>query len=353
MPRITIAAAVFVFALVWTLPGSADVAAVDPLFSSDDVFSITLTAPFGGITNDHSDEPKYRPAELSFAGADGVIHNVSIAIRARGKSRRNPDACNFPPLRLDLPDQGTEGTVFAGQDKLKLVTQCHKRDSSHKYEQYILKEYVLYRVFNRISPVSFRARLVQVTYVDAGSKIPATSYGFFIEDKDHLAARTGLHIADVKQIERASLDPVQTNRVELFQFMVGNTDFSLLRAPEGESCCHNIVPLIASDGKYVPVPYDFDATGVVDPPYALPLEVLKIKNVKQRRYRGRCTPAAAFTQSLDELRAARPQITALFENQTGLQEPIVKTAVGYLGEFYSIIDDPKQFDSQISDVCAK
>jgi hypothetical protein len=331
---------------------AAEAAAPDPLFASDEVFSITLTGPIFAIANDHGNEPKVRPAELSVVGADGAQHTITIGLQPRGHSRRNPDACDFPPLRLDFPKQGTEGTLFVGQNKLKLVTQCHKRDSTHRYEQYVLKEYVLYRVFNRLSPLSFRNRLVQVTYVDSSSNnTPVTSYGFFIEDKAHLAARNALRLSDAKQIERNALDPLQTNRVELFEFMIGNTDFSLLRAPAGDTCCHNVVPLIGGDGKFLPVPYDFDSTGVVDPPYALPLETLKIKNVKQRRYRGKCASDAAFNQALEELRGARADIKALFEQQAGLQPQTIKAVASYIDDFYSIIDDPKQLDSQILKVC--
>jgi hypothetical protein len=341
-------------ALAFPSLATADAAVPDPLFASDDVFSITLTGPLAAIAADHDDEPEVRPAELSVVGADGVQHTIAIGLKPRGHSRRRPNACDFPPLRLEFPKSGTEGTLFAGQKKLKLVTQCHKRDTSQRYEQYILKEYVLYHVFNRLSPLSFRNRLVQVTYVDAGSKnAPVTSYGFFIEDKSRLAARTGLRLADVKQIERASLDPIQTDRVELFEFMIGNTDFSLLRGPADDPCCHNVVPLIGDDGKFLPVPYDFDSTGVVDPPYALPAEQLKIKNVRQRVYRGKCPSEAAFNQVLEEFKAARADINALFGQQAGLQPQTVKTVTSYIDDFYAIIDDPKQLDDQILRICRK
>jgi hypothetical protein len=340
--------------VAWISPSlaTAEAAAPDPLFASDEVLAITLTGPLLAIARDQSEKPKSRPAELSFVGADGAPRTIQIGLRPRGHSRRNLDACDFPPLRLDFPKTGTEGTIFAGQDKLKLVTQCHKRDSSRRYEQYVLKEYLLYHVFNRLSPVSFRNRLVQVRYADPG-KTPVTSYGFFIEDKKRLAARSGLRVADVKQIERHTLDPLQAARVELFQFMIGNTDFSVLRGHPDDSCCHNTVPLIGDDGTLVPVPYDFDSTGVVDPPYALPLEVLKIKNVRQRLYRGRCSFAAALEQALVEIKAARADINALFERESRLKPETNETAIAYIDGFYSIIDDPKQLDRQILQVCRR
>jgi hypothetical protein len=226
-----------------------------PLFASDDTFSITLAAPLRSIANDSSDDPDYRPAVLSYADATGAERELPIRLRARGKSRRNPDACDFPPLRLDLPKSATAGTVFAGQNKLKLVTQCQRRDPWRIFEQNLLKEYGLYRALNQLTPLSFRVRLVEVSYVDRDrGDAKWSSFGFFIEDKNDVAKRNQLEVADVVEVALDRLEPVQTNRIELFEFMIGNTDFSLRLGPPGESCCHNAVVMLGTDGLYRPVP---------------------------------------------------------------------------------------------------
>jgi hypothetical protein len=329
-------------------------AAVKPLFTSDATLSITLAGPLRSIANDKSDDPDYRPGLLQFVDTAGKAHALTVGLRPRGKSRRNPLACDFPPLRLDLPKKDAAGTVFDGQDKLKLVTQCQTRDPKHLYEQNVLKEYGLYRAFNRLSPLSFRVRLVEVSYVDQDrGDAQTSSFGFFIEDKADVAKRNQLHVADIVEVPPAQLEPAQANRVELFQFMIGNTDFSLRLGPPGEPCCHNAVPLLGDDGLYRPVPYDFDSTGVVDPPYALPARGLHINNVRQRRYRGGCEPLDVFQRTLDEFRAAQADLYASLLAHPGLKTRTVRTVSAYLDGFYSIINDPRQLQRQILSVCGK
>lgn len=350
MPRIS----VLLLTALLCGPIAAEVGSLDPLFASDEIIGITLTGPLRTISKDRSAEPEFVPAQLSFAGATGAAQSVAIGLRARGISRRNPDACDFPPLGLNLPKEGLEGTVFAGQNKLKLVTQCHKRDNAGRYEQFVLKEHMIYKFFNRMTPLSFRARLVEVTYVDTdNNNTEAKSFGVFIEDKDHLAKRNGTTAPDVPAISRTELDPLQTNRVELFQFLIGNTDFSLLRDSGERMCCHNVVPLMGADGKYLPIPYDFDSTGVVNPPYAAPVPVLKIKKITDRLYRGKCDPIESFNQALSEYKDAKADIYAVVRQQPHLEEKTVAAVVDYLDEFFAIIDDPKQVDRQILSVCKK
>jgi hypothetical protein len=332
--------------------GALAESAPKPLFASDDTFSITIAAPLRSIASDASDDPEYRPAVLSFADATGAEHDLPMRLRARGKSRRNPLACDFPPLRLDLPKSDTAGTIFAGQNKLKLVTQCQTRDPKRVFEQNVLKEYGLYRALNRLTPLSFRVRLVEVNYIDQDrGNAKWSSVGFFIEDKGDVAKRNQLEIADVVEVAPDRLEPVQTNRVELFEFMIGNTDFSLRLGPPGESCCHNAVVMLGADGLYRPVPYDFDSTGVVDPPYALPARGLHISNVRQRRYRGRCQPDDVFRATLTEFRAARADLYAAVLAQPDLQSRTVHAVSQYLDGFYSIIDDPKQLERQVLKIC--
>jgi hypothetical protein len=327
---------------------------VKPLFQSDATLSITLAGPLRSIARDKSDDPDYRPAVLTFVNTAGAQQSFAIGLRPRGKSRRSPDACDFPPLRLDLPKKDAVGTVFDGQNKLKLVTQCQTHDPKHVYEQNVLKEYGLYRVFNRLTPLSFRVRLVEVRYVDQDrGDAEATSFGFFIEDKADVAQRNGLQVADVVEVPPAQLEPQQTNRVELFQFMIGNTDFSLRLGPDGESCCHNAVPMLGSDGLYRPVPYDFDSTGVVDPPYALPIKALHIKSVRQRLYRGHCEPRDVFEQTLDEFRTTQADLYAALLQPPGLSTGTARRVSAYLDGFYAIINDADQLQRKVLRICGK
>src|SRR5262249_36610029 len=177
----------------------------------------------------------------------------------------------------------------------------------------------MYRVFARISPTSLRVREAAITYVDSdhGNK-RNTHVGFLIEPESMLAARLGLQQADVESIDRGRLEPVQTSRVEMFEFLAGNTDFSMTFGPPHGKCCHNIVPLIASDGQVLPVPYDFDATGVVGAPYARPDARLGIGSIHKRLWRGYCRSATYLETSAGVFRDARADIYALFRDDPRL-----------------------------------
>ena len=61
---------------------------------------------------------------------------------------------------------GTEGTIFEGQDKFRVVTHCRDRD---EYEENVLEEYLAYRIYALLTEISFRVRLARITYGDCTS----------------------------------------------------------------------------------------------------------------------------------------------------------------------------------------
>jgi len=230
-------------------------------------------------------------------------------------------------------------TLFRHQDKLKLVAHC--RDNSDRYEQNIIEEYLAYRILNTLTDISYRVRLAHITYVDSEEKYDdRVRYGFFIEHKKSLSRRIDLPLISTERIRTSELAGPYSDLTSLFQFMISNTDFSFIAAPPGETCCHNAILLEGSEGTYLPVPYDFDRTGIVDPPNALPDENLRQKNVRDRLYRGFCVPDQYFTAELEKTRTLRPQLQALFENQNDLSERSRKTALRFLESYYRIIDTP-------------
>jgi hypothetical protein len=308
------------------------------LFQDEQVLEVTLTAPLRRMAKDRAEEPEYLPGSLSYLDTQGVTATLALKVRPRGNSRRDRDVCSFPPLRLNFAKKQTEGTVFAGQNILKLVTHCRWTE---KFQQYVLKEYLAYRMFNLLSDASFRVRLLKITYVDSEDDAkPYQRYGFVIEDKNRLARRLHTRVAEPVAIEPEQLEPAQASIASLFQYMISNTDFSFIAAPPGENCCHNAILLEGPEGTYLPVPYDFDRTGIVDPPNALPDENLRQKNVRDRLYRGFCVPDQDFTAALEKTRMLRPRLQALFENQADLSERSRKTALRFLDSYYRIIDTP-------------
>jgi hypothetical protein len=347
--RISVA---FAFASI-TLCGAATAADAPSLFGDTGPIAISLEAPLSRIAQDDAEDPAYLSGVVVWKDATGTEVRVPIKVKARGKSRRKDAACQFPPLRLNFPKDIAPGTPFSGLDKVKLVTHCGRLGEKRAaYATRVELELLLYRVFGRISPSSLRVQPLDITYVDTDRDGKRNAHAaFLIEPEEWLAKRRGARLADVASIEREQLEPVQANLVEVFQFLAGNTDFSLIRGPKGETCCHNIVLLAASDGAILPVPYDFDATGIVAAPYAKPVEALGIERVQQRLYRGYCRPEAVLAATLEKFRAARSDIYALFTGDPRLDAATIGRTTAYLDEFYEIIDQPDSLKRKVSSRC--
>lgn len=224
---------------------------------------------------------------------------------------------------------------FAGQRRLKLVTHCRPAAG---FQQFLLLEYSAYRLFNLIEPVSYRARLATVDYVESDGRISTTRAAFFIEDTDHAARRNGLAEARVgDRVQSAQLDPRQAARVALFEYMIGNLDWSMRAGPEGEGCCHNVRLAARQAGALLPMPYDFDYSGLVDAPYAVPPDQFRINSVRKRVYQGFCRHNGEALAAAAEFRARRPVIEALFGQIPGMEERTRRKARAYLGGFFDDI----------------
>jgi hypothetical protein len=319
--------------------------APDPLFAAESVVNITLTGPFRSMSRDRSPEPEYSDGTLGYVDAAGVSRQFDIRMRPRGNSRRDRNVCTFPPLRLNFEKKAVKGSLFDEQNILKLVTHCRHNEN---FQDYVLKEYLGYRMFNLLSEVSFRVRLLKVTYVDSEQNRKSFErYGFFIEHKDRLAARLGTEVAEPVRIGTDQLEPRQASIAELFEFLISNTDYSFIAGPPDESCCHNAVLLVGEEGTYLPVPYDLDRSGLVDPPNGEPAEELGQRNLKDRLYRGFCRDPRYLEAALEKTREERGPMEALFESQPDLSKRDRDDAVRFIESYYSIIDDERRRDREL------
>ena len=133
-------------------------------------------------------------------------------------------------------------------------------------------------------------------------------------------------------------------RFAVFQYMVGNTDWSMVQF-------HNAEVFQNSEGVYVPVPFDFDWTGFVSARYARPTEGLRIRNVRQRIYRGFCRPNFDFSTVYAQFLEIRADLEALYMGQEGLDEDNREDAVEYLDDFYDDIRSPERARDQLEEDC--
>ena len=331
--------------------GLAHAAELKPLFASDEVMSVVLRAPLTTIRKQRKlnkrDEVQ---GMLQFKDGSGLEATLEVGVRSRGNYRRKN--CRHPPLRLNFKGKPVKGTLFEGQEKLKLVSPCK---SGQRYEELIVSEYLVYRTYSILSDYSFRVRPLDVDFIDTEKKKSSSrrSFAFLIEDMHDMAARHGKIVPDWERTKSTSLDPVELGIVEVFQFMVGGHDWSVIGGPKGERCCHN-ARLIVDPGwevGVIPVPYDFDLTGMVDAPYAFPPEKVPIRSVRQRYFRGRCKGPELWQLAFDRYREKKSAIYDLYRNETRLANKAQRKALKYLDAFYRILENDKKREKAMTNRC--
>lgn len=269
----------------------------------------------------------YQPAKVTLRFADSSVISEVISLTARGEFRRQN--CFLPTLRLDFRNQAAP--KLSALKKLKLVCGCNK---GSQYERLVLKEYLVYRIYNLLTDMSFRVRLLYVNYQDTKEKIKSYSqYGFLIEDVDDMAKRNKCYEVDKPAFHTEKTDREQMTIVSLFQYMIGNTDWAIpnyhnikLMRPNADSISFPYV-----------VPYDFDFCGIVDAKYATPQEELGTSSVKERVYRGFSRTMAELQATLNIFREKRAEIEKLVMGFELLDLRYREEIRDYLDEFYTDI----------------
>ena len=315
------------------------------LFRSMDPVTITITVDLKKLIRMRERQMAPLPARLVYdAGAQGQ-DTMLISIGTRGNFRLSGRNCNFPPIRLFFSKDEAKHSIFEHQKDLKLVTRCQSDDK--EYEQYILQEEPIYRIYNMLTPYSMRTRLVKVTYADTLKKEKSVvTWAFLVEDANDVARRVGGKPFTAK---RAVFDDVESKHMRLigfFEYMIANTDWSL-------GALHNMKLIRSPDGFTVfPMAYDFDWSGVINPRYATPDPQLPIRNVRDRLYRGPCIRSDAEVMEItQEFTKRKDAIYALYDKQVDLLPANVKQTKEYYDEFFKIIANPKKVQDELMRTC--
>ena len=347
------AAAILVinFSLITTLSFAADEdkpAKPPKIFDESSEMKVVFSGPWKRIGKNAKKDIKY-PVQLTYTGADGNQHTIDVQVAPRGITRRR--ICDFPPLKIHFDKEKMKGTEFRGNKSLKLVTYC---DTNSKYQQYYVKEFLIYRIYNMLTEYSFRVRPMMIDYKDSEKGgAPVTRFSFLIEDIDDVAERNDFEELSIATTPYRDLEPAVTSNMSLFQYMIGNVDWSATGGPKKDSCCHNF-RLIGAGNEVKPkfgVPYDFDSNGLVNAHYSAPPEVLKLRNIRQRMYRGFCAYNDQLPQSAELLNEKKADILALFKNNSLLDDRSRKNAIAYIEDFYEILNNPKKFKKSVTDKC--
>jgi hypothetical protein len=348
------AAWICLVAMAWIIASPA--AAQSRLFSDDAPLQLVLTAPFPALVRTAATAPTPYPATLALKDGASAPQTFAVQLQARGYSRRTAGFCRFPPLWLRFDKKSVHESVFRGQHKLKLVTYCR---TDPDYEQRIVLEYLAYRLYNLVTPISFKVRAAEVTYRDGDSDPGLTRFGYLIEDANDVADRNGRDelTAASHAVSARQLDPHAAARAALFEFMIANQDWEFLAATPGSDCCHNTRLIAARDAKpatasaVAPLPYDFDWSGLVDAPYAGPPPGLPIDKNTDRYYRGYCVSTGELPSVIDEYRARRADMMTLINSEPHLNPQFRAKAARFIDGFFTLLDDPGRVQRELIKHC--
>ena len=314
-----------------------------PLYTSEKLLAVTFTTNMKQLRGDRSQEAPYRAATMSYVADDGKT--VTVPLRAKTHGIWRLKNCDIPPIRLNFANKDVKGTLWTDVDKPKMVNVCKDRDN---YEQLVLQELQAYRIYQLLTPASHRARAMRVTYVDSASgKVETTRYGFVFEDPDKMAARLGGKLMKVKGAGPDDLEPEHAAVTYLFQYLIGNTDFSF-------NGLHNGELIVRPDGSpAIPVAYDFDFAGIVNAPYATVDPRLSVKKVRDRLYRGYCAHRDEVPAAAAKVQAKKDAIYALYSDDIGklMDERVVRETLRWFDDFFGSISTPRRIEQDLLDSC--
>ena len=312
------------------------------LFDTEELLEITLSGNVKDVLNDRKEVSQNHPLQLLYKKADGSEMTIPVEVKTRGHFRKMKTNCIYPPLLITFSKtEALQSSLFEGLDKLKLVMPCTG-------DEYVVKEWLVYKLYNLVTPMSFKTRLVKVTLLDAVTKKPIPPfYGLLLEGEKQMAKRNGLI-----NVER-KIRPEETDRdaflnMTVFQYLIGNTDW-------GVQYLQNI-KLIAMDSTAVPftVAYDFDHAGIVNTPYAQPAEELELSSIRERRYRGYCIEdMTIFNETIALFNKLKAGIYNVYTSCTLLDDKYVKSTVKFLDDFYKTINDKGSVKRQFGYPCDK
>ena len=317
------------------------------LFESKEPLSIEIHINKKKLFRDIGEDRKYHQAMIKYTTSENTLQEVSLKIQTRGNFRRNPDNCSMAPLRFKFPNESEENRhIFSGQKKLKLVLPC--KMVGDKYQEYVILEYLVYQTYELFTEACFKTRLVNILLVDSQkSNNPLKFTGFFIEETDQMAERNNGEVKEFKKYHPEQVNREQMTMVNVFQYLIGNTDWSV-------EVGHNIKLLfIENQGIPYAIPYDFDWSGIISPPYAVPAPHLGLSHVAQRLYRGYLRKIEEYDPVIARFNAKKDEIYNLYQNTEYLSERTKNATIRYINEFYQIINNPKSVKREFIDNCRK
>jgi hypothetical protein len=308
------------------------------LFQDATPIELTLTSDFKAINKERTpNNGKQFPGVLTIDGKD-----IPVKLASRGHLRLKRTTCDFVPIKVAFAANDIAGTMFDGQTSLKLGTHCQ---NDREFDQYVIREYLTYKLANLATPFSFRARLAHATYVDVQSKKAISTHNaLFLEHENDVARRLSGRDVALPQLAFNALDQDALTTMSILEYMLGNTDYSIW-------ALHNVVIVQNKMRRLFPVAYDFDSSGMVSPPYAAPDARLPIKKVTERLYRGPCRTVDEFYAAAEPFRAHKAEMFAALESVKELNGSHKSDMKSFLESFFRAVETPEAIKRAFVDGC--
>lgn len=308
---------------------------VDPvhpdLFDSTTPLSVTIVAPLSDIQDDRGlEDADYRDVWV-MVNQEGSRDSLRAELRVRGNFRRRPENCEWPPLKLKVKKSDVGSASLGEHRKFKLVTNCQG-------EEFLKREYMVYKLYSALSPESFQVRLIDLTLRDdMGASRDSHQLGFLIEDKDELAGRLGVEVLEGAEIIPSELELKRRARLYLFMYMIGNRDWDVYSEK-------NIVVFETRD-EPLAVPFDFDFSGCVAVPYS------GLGDYELRSWRDICWDASLQQELRQEFQAIIPTWQAMIQDCDQLTGEDKRTMLRYFRPFFRAAESTEKWQEKFPSVC--
>jgi hypothetical protein len=312
------------------------------LFTKEEILDLSLRFDMTLYTR-KKPKDEYLDATLTYHINKTDSINKEIKLKSRGEMRNG--YCDFPPIRLNFKKTEFPNAADLSKiGKIKLVTHCE-----YGNEENLFKEYLIYKLYSVLTDTSFRVRLVKMEYINTHKKSkPINTYAFFIEPVEMLAERINATEVTSTNLSQKNILPYMMDRVAIFNFMIGNTDWSV---PNQHNCKILTSLKYNTGGLGMIVPYDFDYSGLVDADYAIPFEPLGLESVRERRYVGICRTEDVFTNALKEFSDKKEAFYKVIHEFQLLDEKQKLKMINYLDSFYAGFDKRNSIVTDILSGC--
>lgn len=311
-----------------------DTLSVYDVFAPDSVLEFELHLDLDSLRADIGEDPSYQQAVIIYRDpVDNQRTEMNASIRTRGSFRKQPENCDFPPLKLKFGKEEREGTIFEDVKEIKLVTHC--QSSWDDFEQYVLQEYLMYKAYNLFTDFSFRVRLARITYVALPSGLDSiTRFAFLLEDEEQMAERNNAVLLDIKSVLSDKLDQEHLTLMAMFNYLIMNTDYSI-------PIVHNIELISVDHFKPpIPVPYDFDWSDLINIPYDSPYTESKTR-YEGRKYKGPCLRRKKLEEAFAIMQTKQNDLYQMYLDFPYLDKEMRARSLQELHMFYIIIRNRK------------